>query len=312
MKILITGGTGFIGKYLINELDKNKEVHYHCLESDLRHYNQVRQEVHTYNPDVIIHLAARTEVEKSFYDPMGFSEVNYLGTVNLAETARELSHLELFVFASTMETYGWQPVSDEIQAGFIPDPLPIYDEETPQNPNAAYAVAKVGGEEYIKYMHRSYGLPYTILRQTNTYGRWDNDFFVVEQFVSQMLSQPQEVNFGYPKPFRNFLFIDDLIRAYLAILDNVDNLDAQIFTLGPPNAIQISDLAEKIAEKINWSGKINWYTRPKRPGEIYLLNSGYDKIYNRIGWKPQIMLDEGLDRTIELWKNVDTRNKTVI
>lgn len=303
MKVLITGASGFIGKYLTTELEKNKNYRISHLKSDLRHYNDVASELKYTNPDVIIHLAAKTEVEKSFYDPMGFSEVNYLGTVNLAESALQIPNLKQFVFASTMETYGWQPVSDDIQQDNTPDVLPIFNEETPQNPNAAYAVAKVGCEQYIRYLHRAYGLPYVILRQTNTYGRWDNDFFVVEQFIRQMLNQPDEVYFGYPKPYRNFLFIDDLIQAYLTLVERSGEINAETFTVGPPNAIQISQLADVIAEKIGWNGKINWYTRPKRPGEIYLLNSGYDKIYNMTGWYPKVVLHEGLDRTIKMWRD---------
>jgi nucleoside-diphosphate-sugar epimerase len=303
VRVLITGASGFIGKYLNKELEKNRNYRISHLKSDLRHYNDVASELKYTNPDVIIHLAAKTEVEKSFYDPMGFSEVNYLGTVNLAESALQVPNLKQFIFASTMETYGWQPISDDIKNGNIPDVLPVFNEDTPQNPNAAYAVAKVGCEQYIKYLHRAYGLPYVILRQTNTYGRWDNDFFVVEQFIRQMLSQTDEVYFGYPKPYRNFLFIDDLIQAYLTLVERSEEINAETFTVGPPNAIQISHLANVIAAKVGWNGKINWYTRPKRPGEIYLLNSGYDKIYNMIGWYPKVLLDEGLDKTIKLWRN---------
>jgi UDP-glucose 4-epimerase len=304
MKVLVTGTSGFIGKYLTAELEKNKNYSVAYLKSDLRDYNDVAAELKYTNPNIIIHLAAKTEVEKSFYDPMGFSEINYLGTVNLAESALQIPNLKQFIFASTMETYGWQPVSDEIRDGNTPDILPVFDENTPQNPNAAYAVAKVGCEQYIKYLHRAYGLPYIILRQTNTYGRWDNDFFVVEQFINQMLNQTDEVYFGYPKPYRNFLFIDDLIQAYLILIEKSEEINAQTYTVGPPNAVQISHLADIIAGKIGWQGKINWYTRPKRPGEIYLLNSSYDKILRHTSWRPKVELDEGLDRTIKLWRRI--------
>ena len=84
--------------------------------------------------------------------------------------------------------------------------------------------------------------------------------------------------------------------------DNNKELLGKSFTVGPPNAISIRDLAEMIAKKLNWKGKINWYTREIRDGEIYYLNSTNDYITSLTGWKPKISLDEGLDRTIAYWK----------
>lgn len=297
MKLMITGSTGFIGQFLWQRLKSNFDLV--SLEADLRNYKEIQEEVNYKQPEIVLHLAAKTEVEKSFYEPMLFSETNYLGTVNLAESLLKNPNFKQFVFASTMETYGWQPISDELKAGIIPDTLPVFDESTPQNPNASYSVAKVGCERYLEYLGRAHNFPYTILRQTNTYGRVDNDFFVVEQMITQMLNK-SECNFGYPEPFRNFLYITDLLDAYESVI-NQKNAIQEIFTLGPPNAIQISSLAEMISKKLNWSGEINWYTRPKRPGEIYLLNSSYQHILNKIGWYPKISLDKGLDLTIDKW-----------
>jgi UDP-glucose 4-epimerase len=253
------------------------------------------------NPDVIIHLAALTEVEHSFYQQALFSDVNYTGTVNLVESAREAPNLKLFLFSSTMETYGWQPISDKIKNNEPFDHAP-FDETTIQHPNAPYAVAKLGCEKYLEYASRAYNLPYCILRQTNTYGRTDNDFFVVEQIITQML-KGDTVNLGYAKPYRNFLHISDLINAYIAILSNVSAVKNETFCVGPNNALSIEKLAEICAKKLGWQGDINWDTKPERAGEIYYLNSTNDKITSTIGWEPLIDLDTGLDMTIEFWKN---------
>jgi nucleoside-diphosphate-sugar epimerase len=107
MKILLTGGSGFIGKYLTPKLSQHEVYH---LKSDLRDYDKVKEEVLAFQPNVVIHLAARTEVESSFYEQITFSEVNYVGSVNLIESCKEIQDFQLFLFASTMETYGWQPV----------------------------------------------------------------------------------------------------------------------------------------------------------------------------------------------------------
>lgn len=299
MKVLITGLSGFIGGYLKTRLESKHEIF--DLDCDLRDYNAVKSRLQDVNPDFIIHLAARTEVEKSFYEQITFSEVNYVGTVNLVESAKDLPNLKLFVFSSTMETYGWQPESDLIRDGkeFT---LPVFDENTRQHPNAPYAVAKVGCELYLEYAKRAYDFPFTAFRQTNTYGRWDNDFFVVEQIITQMLQNPTEINLGYGTPFRNFLWIDDLINLYETVLDNPDKAQGEIFCTGPDNAISIETLVDKIAKKIGWTGKVNWHTKPKRHGEIYVLNSTHAKAEQLLGWRPTVDLEEGLDRTIEIWR----------
>lgn len=301
MKILVTGTSGFIGQHFVQRTQNDYDII--SFESDLTDFNKARQEVLDHNPDQIVHLAARTEVEKSFYEPMVFSHINYLGTENLVNAACELSQLKNFIFSSTMEVYGWQPVSDEIKNGNVPDILPVFDENTVPHPNAPYAVAKLACEKYLEYAHRCKNLPFTALRQTNTYGRKDNNFFVVEQIITQMLNNPSEINIGYREPYRNFLYIDDLIDLWVEIVKRPELVNqGEIFTIGPANAVSIESLADMIAKKLNWNGKINWNEKPERPGEIYLLNSSCKKINSFIGWEPKVELNDGLDYTINAWK----------
>jgi nucleoside-diphosphate-sugar epimerase len=267
-------------------------------------FKSVEQEIQQANPDIVVHLAARTEVEKSFYEQISFSQTNYVGTVNLIESAVKLLQLPYFVFASTMEVYGWQPVSDLIQNGHVPDTLPAFDEQTVPNPNAPYAVAKFGCEKYLEYAQRAYGLDYAIIRQTNSYGRKDNDFFVTEQIISQMLKNPDQCDLGYGTPYRNFIYIDDLLSAWQTVINNRLTCKNQIFTLGPDQPVQIKQHALNIAKLLNWNGTINWNTKPRRHGEIYLLNSNNTKLSTLTGWTPQVGYTDGLIRTIEVWKNI--------
>lgn len=299
MDILITGHTGFIGQHMVERLQADHNLTY--LQGDIRDFRSVQDQVAAAQPDVIVHLAARTEVEKSFYEPTEFSEVNYVGTVNLIEAARSAPNAH-FVFASTMEVYGEQPQSRQIlSGGLAPGVKPVpFDENTPPHPNAPYAVAKLGCEKYLEYAGRAYGMPYTILRQTNTYGRKDNDFFVVEQIITQML-KGDTVNLGYRLPWRNFLYIDDMISCWETVIRNPDKTHG-IYTMGPDNALPIWELADLIGTKLNWQGQINWDTKPKRPGEIYYLGSTHDRLTRDLGWKPEVTLDRGLDLTIQHWR----------
>ena len=301
-KVLITGSSGFIGQHMLPRLQDKFEIH--CLSSDLRDHKAVNKEVQSFGPDLVVHLAARTEVEHSFYEQVEFSEINYVGTVNLIESMLQCKKIPKLIFASTMEVYGWQPVSELIRDGNIPDIIPAFDPDTTiPNPNAPYAVAKFACEKYIEYAHRSCGLQYVIVRQTNAYGRTDNNFFVTEQIITQMLDNSNQCNLGYQEPYRNFIFITDLLDAWEIMIDQFDQISNNIFTLGPNNAISIDAYAKLIAKKLNWTGEINWNTKPKRPGEIWVLNSSEEKLTRLTGWKPKVSLDEGLNKTIQIWKN---------
>lgn len=308
MKIFMTGYNGFIGMHMVERLQNQHDLSF--LTVDLRDHEAVRQQLLSADPDVIVHLAARTEVEKSFYEQTTFCDVNYTGTVNLIECARELTHLQNIVFASTMEVYGWQPISDVIKHGNEdPDDILAFTEETQPNPNAPYAVAKYACEKYFEYAKRAYNMPFTAIRQTNAYGRRDNNYFVTEQIIYQMLTNPNEINLGYGEPYRNFIHIDDLLDVWELVITNPEKVHGEILCIGPNNAIKIKDFVDMIAAKLDWHGTVNWNRKKDRPGEIYLLNSDPAKIKRLLGWEPKISLSEGVDRTIAVWKDIIENNK---
>lgn len=308
-RILVTGLGGFIGQALEKRLLKDEYIVHAIYESNgtmsknsslvikhkanLKDYGKIVKIVKEVQPHFVIHLAAKTEVALSFDNYLEVSEVNYLGTVNLAEANRKFNgNLELFLQASTMETYGHH---DQAEGAFT--------EVTEQRPMAPYAVAKLACEYYLKYMAYAYKFPFCAFRQTNAYGRHDNDFFVVEQIIHQMIQNPDNIYLGADKPYRNFLFIDDLIELYATVLKNPDKAREQFFVTGPDNALTIAELADKIAKKLNWKGKINWGSKPPRPGEVYYLNSNPAKAKQVLDWEPKVSLDEGLERTIQIWKS---------
>ena len=301
MKIFLTGSSGFLGQHITKELGDSYEIHH--MKSDLKDHDSVNQELINADPDYIMHLGARTEVGKSFAEQVEFSHVNYTGSVNLIENAKALKNLKNFIFASTMEVYGWQPISDEIEKDGTTDKNVVFDEHTQPNPNAPYAVAKYGVEKYLEYAHRSLGLPFTAIRQTNAYGRTDNDYFVTEQIVTQMLKKQDKISLGYAKPYRNFIYVSDVIDAWKQVLVNSDRCnDGKIFTIGPNNPIQIKEYVKFIGKKIGWDGEVLWDTKEHRPGEIYWLNSDSKLIEKTIGWKPKVSLSNGIDKTIETWQ----------
>ena len=310
MKIFITGMTGFIGSYLaesllndghevagllrqtnrlnypsVKRLAGRAEFHY----GSLTDYNAVRQALREFRPDAICHLGAITPVAYSFEHPHEVTETNYLGTINLAEAAlKECPALKRFIFASSMETYGFQNKRE------------AFVESDEQHPACPYAVAKVAAEKYLQYLHYAHKFPAVSLRQTNCYGRKENDYFIVEAAITQMIRSAESINLGASDPIRNFLFIDDLVSLYKTLLV-ATNVDGQVFNTGPDNGLRIDDLVLKIARLMDWKGQVKWNTRPRRPGEIYYLNSSNAKVTAATGWEPKVSLEEGLKRTIKLW-----------
>src|SRR5262249_27871168 len=140
-----------------------------------------------------------------------------------------------------------------------------------------------------------------IFRQTNAYGRKENDYFVVEAALTQML-KGSAINLGDPRPVRNFLFIDDLVELYVRMLAAERSLHGEVFNTGPANGVSIAELVEEIGRQLDWHGRVNWHTRPKRPGEIFYLNSSNAKVSQAIAWQPSVSLEEGIGRTIEIWR----------
>lgn len=111
-------------------------------------------------------------------------------------------------------------------------------------------------------------------------------------------------NLGYADPYRNFIYIDDLLDAWMTVIENRAKCSKQLFTIGPNDPRKIQDCADYIATQLKWNGTINWNTKDPRHGEIWWLNSGNEKLTNLTGWKPSVSYEEGIDKTIYHWKKI--------
>jgi len=314
-KIFMTGASGFIGSYMaekflekgyklaillrqtnrlnypaVQRLLKNYDIDVYYGTITDRHYMDFAMK--DFQPDYVIHLGAITPVAYSFDHPVEVFETNANGTINLAESARRnCPHLKKFIFSSSMETYGYNPKRE---------PVVETDE---QMPGAPYGVAKVAAEKYLKMMNFAYGFPSICFRQTNCYGRRENDYFVVEAIVTKMLKNPETINLGAGDPTRNFIWIDDLVDLWVAAIESENpEILGESFNTGPANGITIQELADICAEKLDWRGDIKWNTMPRRPEELSYLNSNCDKAKKLLEWEPKVGLSEGLDRVIKIWK----------
>lgn len=311
--VFVTGMSGFIGSYLAERLlqegfrvggmlRQTNRLNYPGVQRllgrvDMHYgsiidYHSVVQALRDFRPDIICHLGAITPVAYSFSHPHEVTETNYIGVINLAEAAlKNLPDLHAMIFSSSMEVYGFQ------------EPNGPFVETLEPHPACPYAVAKLGAEKYLQYLHYAHNFPAIMLRQTNCYGRRENDYFITERIITQMLKS-DVVNLGAKDPVRNFIYITDLLDLYVSLIREARNtrLHGEVFNTGPANGLPIGALADKVAAIMDWRGKINWNTIPKRPGEIFYLNSTNAKITNLIKWEPKVTLEEGIKRTIDIWR----------
>jgi len=323
MRVFITGMTGFLGDQLGNKLvkrghilgtlvrnvassdrpiapntesmirgEKRKGVSYYY--GDLTDYLNTYDSLLDFKPDVIIHLAAQTSVAYSFKHINEIFNVNFLGTVNMAEAARRaLPKLKRFIFSGSVEEYG-------IQTKF---PIKETSELRAASP---YAVAKIAAEKFLRYLYDAYRFPVIIFRNANSYGRKFNHQFVIESTIYQMYQGKSPIKLGDPKPVRDFVFEPDLLSAYiLATESNNKKLLGESINIGTGKAISIKELANKISKITQYKGKIKWNSFPKRSLEIPRLQIDNTKAKKLLKWNPSVSLNEGLKITASYY---DSRN----
>jgi len=303
-RVLVTGGTGFIGSHLIPELIK-KGYDVWSLEryvtgrigqprqvktvyADLSDGFIVRKAVRTVKPEAVIHLASVSAVSYSYEHPQEVMETNLIGTINLAEAClRETYNFKQFLFAGTSEEYG-------------NNGLKIQTEDNPLVPASPYAVSKVACDKYLNYMKEAYNFPITILRPFNTYGRRKDYHFLIERAIVQMLTS-KTVHLIDPTPIRDWMYVGDHINAYLTCLKKSKAI-GETFNFCTGKGYTVKETVEKIAELVGFKGEIRWSSASSRPVESRVIIGSYEKAMRVLGWKPRYSLEDGLKETIEWWK----------
>lgn len=299
MRFLITGASGFIASNLIERLvSEGHDVH--ATEryvtgrytktpaglhyADLTDYAAMKDALRFIQPDVIIHLAAKTSVAYSYSHPNEVNETNFLATVNLVEAARRsLPDLSHFIFAGTTEEYGLTPAR------------PVKETDTPL-PNSPYSVSKLAASEYVLYMGRAYNFPVSVVRCTNSYGRRGDRNFFVEKALSQML-EGSTVRLGDPKPIRELMYYTDHVEAYLKLIEKGPTGSAFNFSTEEP--LTLTDTIELMRKITGFKGDIIWHTVPERPSDIIDHRIDATKAHRELGWQARVNLEEGLRLTID-------------
>ena len=299
-RALVTGGAGFIASHvsegclrgghevvIVDDLSTGKRDNvpsrarfYHQDITDLPGMEQIFAEE---RPDIINHHAAQMDVRRSVREPMFDAKVNILGALGLLELAVKYK-VGKFLYASTGgASYG--------EVGRVP-----VDEDHPTAPICHYGVSKLTLERYLFLYRHLYGLNYTVLRYPNVYGPRQNPYGeagVVAIFTLQMLRGDRPTIFGDGSKTRDYVFIDDIVKANLAFLETGDGAVFNLGTGEPVSDYQIFDL---VRTATGYHGDPNY--APVRPGEVLHIALDARRAQSTAGWIPETSLTEGITRTV--------------
>jgi UDP-glucose 4-epimerase len=305
MRLLVTGGAGFIGSNTVDALiaggqgevavlddlsaGKRAQVHpkarFH--EADLRDAEKVRQIVAQERPEVIIHLAAQMDVRRSVADPPFDAQVNVVGFLNLIEAARQHG-LKRVIFSSTGGAiYGEQ------------EQFPC-NEEHPRRPISPYGVAKFATEAYLFFYKAQYGIDYVALRYANVYGpRQDphGEAGVVAIFCGRMLEDKPVTIYGDGEQTRDYVYVGDVVRANLAA---VAAPVSGAFNIGTGIETSVNHLFGTLAKAAGAKHPAAY--GPARPGEQSRSVISPAKAAQELKWRPEVSLETGLAQTYRFFK----------
>ena len=326
MKILITGGAGFIGVncaayfsrrgdqvILFDNLSRRgaeqnaswlaEECSCRLVRGDIRNVDELAQLFRQEGPfDLILHLAAQVAVTTSVANPREDFEINAWGTFNLLEAVRLLNPRAVFIYASTNKVYGGM---EDLRTGEVAGRYAYLDqpggiEETrPLDFHSPYGCSKGAADQYCRDYHRIYGLRTVVIRQSCIYGF--HQFGIEDQgwvawfSIAALLDRPITI-YGDGKQVRDVLFVDDLVSLYDKAYQNIELTSGRIYNVGggPEHTLSLHELLGQL--EILKGGKIPVRYDDWRPGDQRVYVSNIQRAKAELGWTPQIPAKKGVAR----------------
>ena len=333
MKILITGGAGFIGSNLAYALlsrshevtiydnlsrkfvEKNlgwlktnsKNGKLNIVIDDVRNKTSIEKAVK--GKDAIFHLAAQTAVTQSIKNPVDDLEINILGTINVLEAIRKYTPNALAAYSSTNKVYGnldyLRYTQTKSRFVFLDKQFSAgISESFPLEFDSPYSCSKGVADQYFCNYSRMYGINSVIFRQSCVYGQMQHGSEGqgwVTYFLKQILQGKEIKIYGSGKQVRDILHIDDLTRAYLLVLkDSLKNGIVYNIGGGSNNTVSLLELINLIEKK--YHKKAHYSLEKPRPGDQKIFFSDNKKICEELGWKASIGIEEGLDKLYQWLK----------
>ncbi|WP_456482658.1 SDR family oxidoreductase [Methanopyrus sp.] len=301
--ILVTGGAGFIGSHVVEELvDRGHDVvildnfsagreenlrdvrdEIEVVRADVTDPKAVERTFRRYRPEVVIHLAAQVNVRYSMESPFVDARINALGTLNLVSSAAE-HDVDRFVYASSGgAVYG------------EPEYLPV-DEDHPTRPISNYGVSKLTGEHYVRVYAERSGFEYVILRYANVYGpRQDprGEAGVIPIFLLRAARGEPLTVFGDGEQTRDFVFVEDVARVTAEAVERGEG----VYNVGTGRETSVNDIVDAV--KAVTGVEVEVVYEDPRPGEVRRICLDPSRARKELGFKPCVGLEEGIERTWE-------------
>ena len=322
MKILVTGGAGFIGSAVIRlAIERGHSVvnldalkYSACLENvalAAKHSNYAFEQVDIrdraaldavfswHSPDAVMHLAAESHVDRSIDGPLDFIETNVNGTLNMLEASRsywqDKGQPAIFRFhhISTDEVFGSLPT----------DPAILFTEDTPYDPRSPYSASKASSDHLVRAWHKTYGLPILLTNCSNNYGPFHFPEKLIPVVILNALAEKSLPIYGDGRNIRDWLYVDDHAKALLLVIES--GVVGRSYNIGGKNELTNLELVQTLCAILDRlqpraSGS---YTDliafvADRPGHDARYAIDSTRIRNELGWQPSITIDEGLEKTV--------------
>ena len=304
-KVLVTGGSGFIGSHLTKRLveqgaDVSVTVKYKSIidnvrlspiwndikviEVDLRNTDSLRP-IADQSYDIVFHLAAYNHVGDSFLHVNESLMSNTIATANLLESNIDFGR---FVYTATSEIYGYQDTVP-FREDFLPFPI------------SPYAVGKYAGELYARMKNHENNMPIVFIRPFNTFGPYQSDRAVIPELIIKCLKGlPIETTEG--KQTREFNYVDNIVDGFIAIAKH-EPIFSEPINIGSNNEISIADLVKTIHKLCESDSTLKIGALGNRPTEIWRMSADNIRAQEILGWEPKIAFEDGLKVTIDWFKH---------
>ena len=304
MRMLITGGAGFIGSEFVRQAVRKGHqvavVDKLTYAGDLERLSEVRKDITFYkadisnqefiehifekeNPEVVVHFAAESHVDRSLLDPYPFISSNVLGTQVLLEVSKAKG-VELFLNMSTDEVYG-----DLGKEG-------SFTEESPLKPNSPYSTTKASADMLGRAYYRSFGLPVVTIRASNNYGPWQYPEKFVPVIILKALRDEKIPVYGDGTNVREWLYVTDCAEGIMAAIDR--GKAGEIYNIGSKEEKQNIEVAKAILKLLGKGEELIEFVKD-RPGHDFRYSLDTTKAKRELGWEAKTSFDEGLKKTIE-------------
>ncbi len=303
MKLLITGGAGFIGSEFVRQaVEKGLNpvvVDKLTYAGDLERLKSVENKIKFYKaditnrefieyifkfekPDVVVHWAAESHVDRSILDASPFIDTNVKGTQVLLDVSKEIG-VKKFINIATDEVYG--ELGEEGQ----------FYEDTPLIPNSPYSVSKASADMLGRAYYKTYGLPVITVRPSNNYGWWQYPEKLIPVVILKAINDEPIPVYGTGKNIREWLFVSDCAEAVFKIMEK--GKEGDIYNVGSGQERRNIEVVKAILSILNKPESLIEFVKD-RPGHDYRYSLNTQKIERELGWKAKVTFEEGIEKTV--------------